>query len=35
LRFVHPVTADEIDVLSPLPADLDEALNNARSALSD
>ena len=35
LRFAHPVTADEIDVLSPLPADLDEALNNARSALSD
>jgi 23S rRNA pseudouridine1911/1915/1917 synthase len=31
LRFAHPVTAREIDVSSPLPADLEEALARARA----
>jgi 23S rRNA pseudouridine1911/1915/1917 synthase len=29
LRFVHPVTGEEVDVLSPLPADLAAALDRA------
>lgn len=32
LRFVHPFTAEEVDVTSPLPADLEDALQRARSA---
>ena len=30
LRFTHPFTGEEVDVASPLPADLDEALQRAR-----
>jgi 23S rRNA pseudouridine1911/1915/1917 synthase len=30
LRFAHPVTGDEIDVTSPLPPDLERALERAR-----
>ncbi len=32
LRFAHPFTGEEIDVVSPLPADLAEALERARAA---
>ncbi len=32
LRFVHPVTGDEVDVSSPLPPDLALALDAARTA---
>ncbi len=35
LRFTHPLTGDEVDVTSPLPADLGAALDQAQSALSD
>ena len=35
LRFTHPLTGDEVDVTSPLPADLETALDRAHSALSD
>ena len=35
LRFEHPLTGREIDVASPLPADLEEALQRARSAAAD
>jgi 23S rRNA pseudouridine1911/1915/1917 synthase len=31
LTFQHPVTGDEVDLASPLPADLEEALERARS----
>jgi 23S rRNA pseudouridine1911/1915/1917 synthase len=31
LRFAHPVTGEEIDVTSPLPPDLDAALERARA----
>jgi 23S rRNA pseudouridine1911/1915/1917 synthase len=31
LRFVHPVTREEIDVTSPLPSDLEQALEQART----
>jgi 23S rRNA pseudouridine1911/1915/1917 synthase len=30
LRFRHPITDEELDVSSPLPAELEEALNTAR-----
>ena len=30
LRFPHPQTGEEIDVSSPLPADLEQALATAR-----
>ncbi len=32
LRFTHPFTAEDVDVTSPLPADLEDALQSARSA---
>jgi 23S rRNA pseudouridine1911/1915/1917 synthase len=32
LRFEHPLTGDEIDVVSSLPADLEQALARARAA---
>jgi 23S rRNA pseudouridine1911/1915/1917 synthase len=32
LRFVHPVTEEELDLESPLPPDLDAALDRARSS---
>jgi 23S rRNA pseudouridine1911/1915/1917 synthase len=32
LRFTHPFTGEEVDVSSPLPPDLDAALERARSA---
>ena len=31
LRFAHPVTGDEIDIVSPLPDDLESALERARA----
>ena len=31
LRFAHPMTGDDIDVTSPLPPDLDGALERARA----
>jgi 23S rRNA pseudouridine1911/1915/1917 synthase len=31
LRFTHPFTAEEVDVTSPLPTDLEDALESARS----
>jgi 23S rRNA pseudouridine1911/1915/1917 synthase len=31
LRFAHPLTGDEIDVMSPLPPDLEAALERARA----
>jgi 23S rRNA pseudouridine1911/1915/1917 synthase len=34
LRFAHPVTGDEIDVTSPLPPDLEAALERARGQAS-
>jgi 23S rRNA pseudouridine1911/1915/1917 synthase len=30
LRFAHPFTGEEVDVSSPLPADLEAALDRAR-----
>jgi 23S rRNA pseudouridine1911/1915/1917 synthase len=30
LRFRHPVTREDVDVVSPLPDDLQEALERAR-----
>jgi 23S rRNA pseudouridine1911/1915/1917 synthase len=30
LRFAHPVTGDDVDVTSPLPHDLEVALDRAR-----
>jgi 23S rRNA pseudouridine1911/1915/1917 synthase len=32
LAFTHPITGDRVEVVSPLPPDLDAALARARTA---